>query len=229
MSNAQINPLICIPSCRDIPAVKKLWHEIPYDKWIEKYKLHWPAYVGIKKFFSENTQYTHMIIYADDLEVTPTDIEILLNDVKRSGYETISGYCNIDESQPDTYAIQPMGCDYSRDGPRVDKGAWYMKNEKPVLPTDKTIIEVGHSGFCCQIISRELFNKITIVGKNNEVRGNFDWQFSKECHKLGVPLLVDLRVKLWHRRKEQYDRVKEFKQDLKKQQEGYSFLLKCTT
>ena len=116
----------------------------------------------------------------------------------------------------------PLGCNYQLVGPRADYGAWYMKDKKPILPTDVELLEVGHCGFVCQIITRELFDRVSIIGKNNECRGNFDWQFCKECDELGVPLMVDLSVNMWHRRMDQYDRVKEFKQSMSLQQCGYT-------
>ena len=167
-----------------------------------------------------------MVIQADDLEVEAFQLERLLESLQKYNYETISGYCNVDETHPNIYAIQPLGIDITRKAPNTTFGSWYMKDKRPILPEDEEIIEVGHSGFPCQIITRELFNKVTITGKNDEVRGNFDWNFTKECHELGVPLMVDLSVQMWHRRFEQYDRVKEFKSDLELQKLGYTVLIK---
>jgi len=169
-------------------------------------------------------EYTHFILCPDDLEVNPTNLEILLNDVKCRDIETISGICNIDESQPHTYAIHPLGVDLTSEKPPVTYGSYYMRDKKPILP-DTVFLEVGASGFACQVISRGLMEKLSWIGANNGGTGNFDWQFSKDCHKLGIPIMADLRVKLWHRRQEQWDRVQEFKTNPIKP-EGYSFLLK---
>ncbi len=216
-----IKPLLFMPSPRDIPAVKKLWHEIPYDKFIVKYKQEKQAYALGKEFFLKNTDYTHLIICPDDLEVTPEAVEQLISDVKQFGYETISGYCNLDEVSKDTYAIQPMGRDFSKDKPHTTKESWYSKDN---LPEDD-IIQVGHTGFACQLISRKLFEKLSWIGSSSMGAGNFDWQFSKNCFDLSIPIMVDTRVKLWHRRKEQYDRVNKYKHG-EGFPDGYSFLLK---
>ena len=224
MSQTQsINPLLFMPSPRDIPAVKRLWHILPHDKFIVKYTPQQKACTLGKEFFLKHNEYTHFIICCDDLEVTVDGVQQFLDDIIKYNYETISGICNIDETQPNTYAIQPLGCDYSKPHPVVHKGAWYMKDEKPILPTGKDIIEVGYAGFPCQVISRKLMKQVSWVGASNG--GNFDWQFSKDCHKLGIPIMCDLRVKLWHRRQEQWARVREYKTS--GFPEGYSFLLKA--
>ncbi len=218
----KIKPLIFIPSPRDIPEVKRLWHIIPFDKFIVKYKPHLEAYNLGTEFFRRNTKYTHFIVCADDLEVTPEAINHLLNDIKKFEYETICGICNVDEVSKDTYVVQPLGCDYSRKGPLTTFEAWYHKEDKPKLP-DEDIIEVGYAGFPCQIVSRNLFEKVSWKGATGQ--GNFDWQFAKDCYGLGVPIMCDTRVKLYHRRQQQYDRVNAYKTG-DGFPEGYSFLLK---
>lgn len=222
-----MNPLLAIPSVRDIPDVTKWWPDIPYDKYIVRFKLHREAYMDIKEFFSLHTKYDTLIISADDLETPPDKVKMLLDDLTSLNFETISGYCNLDEGNPDTYAVQPLGaCDYTKDRPNTAKGAWYSKNEKPIFPSNTGFLEVGFEGFCCQVITRKLFNQITLTGKNNEKVGNFDWVFAQECRKLGIPLMIDTNVKLYHRRQEQYEWVQKFKADTELQKHGNSYLIK---
>lgn len=222
-----MRPLFATPSVRDIPDVKKWWPQIPYDKYIVRFKMHREAYIDISDFFTNHTEYTHLIIVADDLEVPPEQLERLFHTMGYWNLQTVSGYCNLDETNHDTYAIQPLGSqDFTRDHPDTTGGRWYSKNKKPILPTDSPLLQIGHGGFCCQIITRELFDKIHLTGKNNEIVGNFDWNFSRECHELGVPLMVDTRVKLWHRRTEQYSWVAKFKANVELQEHGNAYLIK---
>ena len=201
-----------MPSVRDIASVKRLWHKLPYDKFIVKYKLELEAYEEGRKFFLDHKEYTHIVMCADDLEVTPEGLEILLDDVRENGYKTIGGVANLDETNPDTYAVMRLGCVYSKEKP---SGSWYKKDTLP----EESIIEVGHLGFTSQVITRELIEKTEW-----DCIGFFDWFFSKKCKEMDTPIFLDTRVKLWHRRFEQYDRVKEFKANYPN--EGYSFLLK---
>jgi len=222
-----VNPLLFMPSPRDIPDVIKWWDKIPYDKIIEKYRMPLDAYTRAKNFFLENKQYTHFVICPDDLEVTPDAIEQLIDDVEFYNYDVIAGMCNIDEEQPDTYAIQPIHSqDFTQDHPNVTFGSWYMKDKKPILP-DKDIIEVGFAGFPCEMISRRIMNQVTMEGAANDKESNFDWQFTRECYKLKIPIMVDTRVNLYHRRKEQYLEAKAFKNRAIHIDEGRSILLKA--
>ena len=226
MQIQNIRPLLMMPSPRDIPDVVKWWPQIQHDKFVVKYKNQITAYTESKKFFLEHPEYTHIIVCPDDLEVTPEGVKQLLDDIRDFGYQTISGYCNIDESQPDTYAIQPLGTDMTPDHPNTTKGSWYMKDEKPILPLDKFLLQVAHVGFSCQIIERSLFEKVKWIGASGGGLHNFDWQFSKDCQKLDIPIFVDIRVKLWHRRTEQYSQAKAVKNRAYRT-DGYSFLMKA--
>ena len=212
-----MNPLLFIPSPRDIPEVKKTWHEIPYDKFIVKYTPEYEAYQMGKKFFMEHEEYTHLIICPDDLEISKYGIERLMYDAEVLGYETVSGISNIDESRPDLLAIYKTNCQYDL-GPSVGFGDTISRDMLP----DK-LFEVGHAGFCCQIISRKLLEKVSLTGW--ETKGYFDWQFSVECHRLGVKIMCDPLVEGYHRRFQQ--RVSDMKkQSMRDDNIGYTLWLK---
>ena len=218
--------LLAIPSIRDIHEVQVWWHQIKHDKYIVKGKHHRNAYLDIKDYFTRHTEYDTLIISSDDLEITPTAVEMLLDDIRDNSLLTVSGYCNIDETQPDTYAVQPLHSqDFTRNGPDTTRGAWYSKAKKPVFPTDQRLLEVGFEGFCCQVITRKLFDMIDLTGPE-PIKGNFDWNFCRQCHDLKVPIIVDTEVKMYHRRFQQSNRVKEFTQNPATLDHGYSYLLK---
>ena len=184
-----------MPSPRDIPQVKEQWHHLPYDKLIVKYMDERSAYETGKSYFLEHDEYSHFVICPDDLVVTSEGLLTLLASVTRIKCETLSGVCNIDEEQPDTYALQPLGtCDYAREKPDNTFGRFYMGKSDPRLPKDR-ILQVGHSGFACQIISRRLMEQFEFTAD-----GWFDWQFSKICHKLDIPLFADTSVHFYHMR-----------------------------
>ncbi len=200
-----MNPLLFMPSPRDIPQVKKLWSEIKYDKLIIKYKPELTAYNEAQKFFLEHTEYTHIIICPDDIEISKDNIQILIDDVDNYGFKTISGYMNVDESNMNTYAMQ-NNCDFTKEI-TVGKGSWIEE-----LPKE-TIFRVDHSGFQCQIINRYIMQII------NFEDSYLDWQISRLCKELKIPIFIDQRVKLYHRRMEQRDMVKKVR---KGEIEGYT-------
>ncbi len=176
-----------------------------------------------KKFFINNTGYTHLAVMPDDLEVRPENIMQLINDIKDGGYQVIGGMCNIDESQPTVYNIQPLGSNYETPGPPTCKGSWYSDNDKPVL-TGKDIFEVGFNGFALMFIERSVMEQLSFTGATDGGESNFDWNVCRQCHKLGIPIMTDKRVSMYHRRFEQYDEAKAFKKGILHKNEGYEYL-----
>lgn len=202
-----MNPLLFIPSPRDIPAVKRWWHTLPYDRLIAKYKPQNTAYIEAKKFFLKNKQYTHLVILADDLEVQPHHLTTLLADSEN--HPTVSGYCNLAESNPDTYDLQPHA-DLTQDRPHTSHGMFY---DKTTLP-DKPYLTVEHCGSACRVISRELFEQIRFEG--NSTGGWFDWGISQDLKKLDIPNMINLSVFMNHYRETQKPVIDE--------NGGYTFL-----
>jgi len=213
-----MNPLLFMPSPRDIPEVKKTWHIIPYDKFIVKYTPEVEAYQIGRNFFLEHEEYTHFIICPDDLEISTQGVEQLMDDADEFDFPVISGIGNIDESQPDLLAICRKPCQYNL-GPSVGYGEYIKRDE---LPKDD-IFEVGHLGFGCQIIDRDTIEKTTF--QQWEDKGYLDWQFSIECNKLGIQLLVDKRVSGYHRRFQQRLK-KEFKDKMTDMSLSYTIWLR---
>ena len=225
MEKRKINPLLFSPSVRNIPAVLELWEKLPYDHLIEKYKMPLDAYQSARKFFLEHKEYTHIVVMADDLEVRPENIEQLKKDIIEYDYKVIGGICNIDESQPTVYNIQPVGSDYSQDHAPARRGSWYSDEEDVPLP-DENIFEVGFNGFALLFVERSVFEKCSFEGAANGKQSNFDWQLNRECNAMGIPIMTDKRVKMYHRRMEQYDEAKAFKNRMIHIDEGHTVLLK---
>ena len=174
-----------------------------------------PAYSEGRNFFVSHPEYTHFIIIPDDLEVPPESLKILVDDMQFQNLKVISGICNIDEDRPEMYAIQPLGCNFNLPGP--PSHMWYNKENRKhfaqKLPDVEGMLQVGHSGFCCEIIERELFLKVSWIGADVNHVSNFDWQFSHDCKDLGVEIWVDTNVKLWHRRNQQRQEARRVKVD----------------
>lgn len=217
-----VNPLLFSPSPRTIKPVMDLWETLPYDHLIEKFRLPLEAYQNARNFFLDHEEYTHIAVLPDDLEVTKKVIDQLVEDIENYEYQVIGGLCNIDETQPYTYNIQPLGCDYSKDSPAVQKGAWYEADELETMKDD--IIPVGFNGFACVMIERDVMKKLSFRGANNDGGSNMDWQVARECHSMGITEMCDLRCDMWHRRKEQWAEAKAFKNGVIHQNEGESIL-----
>lgn len=218
-----IQPLLFSASVRNIPAVLELWEELPFDHLVEKYKMPLDAYQDAKKFFMQNKGYTHIFVMADDLEVRPKDVIQLMKDIDKFSYPVIGGMCNIDESQKTVYNIQPWGCNYKQDFPQVSKGSWFSETENPILP-DKDIFKVGFNGFALLAIERSIVEQCSFSGSSNEGQSNMDWQLNRECAKLGVDVMTDKRVNMYHRRMEQHNEARAFKNKCVHVNESHEFL-----
>ena len=182
-----------MPSPRDIPRVKQAWSKLNYDKLIVKYKPQWEAYAEAREFFLNHKEYTHLVICADDLVIELDDLDILLEWAEL--YNVMDGVCGIDESQPNTLAIQPIGCNLSGNQPDLQKGAWIERKD-----TESNYQQVGHSGAACRVIDRETFELITFTGGNPNRDGWFDFGMTKELTKLGIPIMVNTSVYMDHLR-----------------------------
>ena len=200
-----------MPSPRDIPQVKKSWNDLPFDKYIVKYTPELQAYTIFKEFFLKHKEYSHFAVCPDDLELNKDMVIQLWSAVKQYDYPVLSGYGNIDETQPTVYAIQQNMAD--TESPPASAGSFIERDNMP----KERFFKVKHSGFGCQIIRRDVFEKVSWLGSCNEGRGNFDWQFSKECYKLGIPLMIDSNARFYHRRFQEKNRIIR--------SGGYSFLI----
>ena len=194
-----MNPLLFMPSPRDIPQVKQAWTKLPYDKFIVKYKNQKEAYAEGREFFLQHEEYDYIVICADDLVIQPEDLETLLKDVQEFKFKQLDGICPLDETMPEFYACQPLGCDVSGNQPQMGYGCWYMKETIP----DDTYLRVGHSGAVCRVIERELFTKLTFTGGNDTKDGWFDFGMTKEMNELKVPIMVNTTVLMEHLRNAQ--------------------------
>src|SRR5215216_1474434 len=107
-----INPLIVIPSPRDLPLVKDALDKITeYDKLWVKYSPEYITYPRIRLEFLKNRyKYTHLVICPDDLLIDDkAKLELLFKDYESFPEHELdkiimSGYCNVNTSENSKYA-----------------------------------------------------------------------------------------------------------------------------
>jgi hypothetical protein len=221
------NPLLFCPSPRDIPEVRATWDALPYDKYVVKKRLEPRAYQDGRNYFLRNKEYTHLVVCPDDMEVSKDSFYQLLWDIVEYDYPTIAGLSNIDEDRPTVYSAKPKKfMNYSLDHTPATKGSLYSRIKETYLPKDP-IFEAGFSGFACQIIRRDLMEKVSFTGSCNNGTGCMDWKFTQECHKLGIKQMVDQRAFFFHRRRAQYREVMAWKKGPHTPDEGSEYLIKA--
>jgi hypothetical protein len=222
--NYNFNPLIAIPSPRDIAAVKEALDSIQiYDKlWIKYSPEHITYPLMRHQFLNHKSQhYTHLVICPDDLLIHRTDLDILFYDyenvleTEEERQNTIlSGYCNVDTSNYSKYA-NVTRFDVDPDRSKRSDYKWISLKEMEKIEQDAAtsaqknkfhrdyLIDVKFAGFPLFIIPRNIIENIEF--RNDSHTGKFDDQgccvdvmFCHDVIKKGYKILVDCRVQLEH-------------------------------
>lgn len=199
-----INPLIVIPSPRDLQLVKDALDKITeYDKLWVKYSPEYVTYPIIRDEFLKNRyKYTHLVICPDDLLIDDkAKLELLLEDAKKLGDKAIvSGYCNVDTSENSKYAnVTQYDVTNERHG-RIYQ--WFTLQELENKTSD-FLIPVKFSGFALMVIPRSAIEQIPF--RNDSSTGMFDALgcctdvvFCNDAIEKGYKIYVDSRVRLQH-------------------------------
>ncbi len=199
-------PLICVPSPRDIPIIKKALHSIEeYDKLWIKYSPEHISYPIMRNEFLKNDhrKYTHLVICPDDLLIDDKNkLKLLLDDAQKLGDKAIlSGYCNVDTTDNAIYANVTQ---YDVSSERPDRTyEWLTLEELESRNKSNFLIEVKFSGFALMVIPRSAVEQIPF--RNDSSSGKFDnngccvdVMFCNDALKKGYKLFVDTRVRLQH-------------------------------
>lgn len=189
-----MNPLLCIPSPRDIGDFAKSLRKLDqYDQYIVKYHRSPEAYEQIQKFFLANKVYDRMVIIPDDLIVDKSELNILLMNSDSRPNSVISGICNFDAwnnrekycfSIPGAYGIYPT---------KLGLGEYFSKYKVQFVDH---LVKVEFNGFACPVIPRDIVKKIPF--RHDANGSGVDINFCRDCLDNGIELLVEYRVKLKH-------------------------------
>ena len=190
------NPLICVPSPRDIPEVHTALNELSYDKFIVKYHRASEAYSKIRRFFLSHKEYDILVNFADDLIVHPEGLEQLLEYHKvflTSGANaTISGICNFDMwKNSDKYCFKLEG---HSDFPPIEGFDEYIEKYQDL--GIHPYYSVDFNAFACMVTPRWIIEKIPF--RFDEYEAGVDQYFAEDCKKEGIKLYVDTSVRFQH-------------------------------
>ncbi len=199
-----INPLICVPSPRDIKVVIETFNELKYDKlWVKYFFDELLAYKIMRNFFLEHKEYTHLVIAPDDLLTPPNTVEKLVNDAKK--YDVISGICNFNCDSFETFDTD-LAIDYYHNLGReyllkndVPHYKYYIKQKdfrKSKKPTKeyKGIKRVAFQGFALTFISRKIVEQVPFQTRGRGI----DSCFSADLLLKGIEQYVDFDARSLH-------------------------------
>lgn len=200
-----MNPLIFIPSPRDIPEFNEATSKLNYDKyWVKYHRPEIYAYIEAQSFFLAHKEYSHLVILPDDLIVTKEDIDKLLKHAQRNNIHIVSGFCNIDTTDLKDFAnicIKPVHA--LRDKRQY---TWMHFNEFSKFATQnkdpRGLIKVQFSGFPLMVISRTVLEKVHFRNDSKcglEKNGCcLDVTFCFDAINEGFDIFVDPAIRLLH-------------------------------
>jgi hypothetical protein len=192
---------MCTAGVRWFPLCKYWIDQIIFlDKLLVKYYDHEEAFSIIRNFFLEHKEYTHLLIYAEDVLATPDAVKLLIKDAEEYNYPVVTGWFNFDFKR-DWTAISTK--DLSRE--RIVLAEQYnFLRPVDMLFYDSPFILVTFTGMPLIIIRRDVVEKVTfkpysythdkILGTYMKRGTMFDLQFCLECKQLGIPIVLDKRV-----------------------------------
>lgn len=200
-----MNPIIIIFSPRDIPiAIQKINEIKGYDKfWIKYYYPVQHACAEANKFIFSHPEYTHIILYIDDLIVEPHHIQTLIDAVEKYNFPVLAGYSNFDNddmSHLTTICLEPVQIE-------IKGRTWPVISFDEVKKIKKRFLKVKWNGITIPVIKREVLEKIG--GFEDDARLNnlpyatgdsSDVAFCYELNRNKIPIYVDLSVRVQHLR-----------------------------
>jgi len=212
-----MNPLIFIPSPRDLEEFKEATSKLKYDKIWLKYYNEDDAYRLGRDWFLQHPQYTHFIILPDDLIVTQKDLFNLVVDTDISK-GIVSGWCrntirkNIYwKGEPETedmadscISIECLPPDPPNQGTYDKYHFMSLKSIREAMYQGFTHIPVKYAGFPPTIIPRDIVNKIPFRTSSGCCT---DSCFSLDLAKNKIDQICDLRVRTYHF-DDTYDKIK---------------------
>ena len=211
-----MNPLIFIPSPRDLEEFKEATSKIKGDKLWLKYHNEDDAYRLGRDWFLQHTQYTHFVILPDDLIVTQEHFDRLSEDAKE--YDVISGWCRNTirknkywkgdaerEDEADScISIKSLPPDPPYQGIYEQFHFLSLKDIELFVNHGATVRFVKYAGFPPTFIARKIVEKVPF---RTSYGCCTDSCFSLDLAKHKITQYCDLRVRTRHF-DDTYDKIK---------------------
>jgi hypothetical protein len=195
-----VHPLFAIMSPRDIKFVKEGLDKIDYiDKIFVKYFNAVDALKKMYEYFLSHKEYTHIIIHSDDAVPNYEYIAMLIADVKKYRFKSLSGIVLMDYFTQDnrvSVTIKPV------------YGLHYLvRDSYACIPYEfinlKGIIRVWFQGFALTMLSRDIVEQVAklmwTIPEHTAYDLPYDVILAVICHDyLHISQHVDLRAWYWH-------------------------------
>jgi len=201
----KINPLLCIPSPRDIREVYEELKNTGYDRLYAKYYPEKTAYNLLRDYFLDHEEYTHLVICPDDLIIKKQHIDKLIQDLGND-YPVLSGVCNVDQGTNKDFLNITFNLPHpKRTVPERNVVGWRHYHWVHKDQTfDPDILPFWFSGFAAMFLRRDVVKRYKFIddarqnGTPSLVTGAIDVMFANVCAIEKIPQMVDTTVRMEH-------------------------------
>lgn len=214
----KVNPLIGVLNPRELTEFKNCIDKITnVDKLFIKYFTpESDAYYSLRLWFLMHPEYSHLIICPDDITFTPEHINMLIEGIEKFNFPVLTGYANLDLSNPDLYSVGLEG-EYIERSHRQYK----LLTKAKMFNPDGTCklgryFQCKWAGFGFTTIRRDIVERIPFEddARFNGMRYGtaccVDTVFSYQCNIKGIPMFCDSKVKITHLREGKRSLMRSF-------------------
>lgn len=197
------NPLIGLPSPRDIPEFLEAFAKVKCHKFWAKYYTEQVAYEHIRDYFLANTEYTHLIILPDDEIITQAHLDKLMSEIEKNDYPILCGVMMVNresifdgQTNISTTTLPP-----------IDRGRRIYDlmtlKEWESYPEPKPVVKIAYQGFPMLVIRRDVVEKIPFRDDRSHratatVGCCVDLMFCLDATAAGYEMYADLSVFVTH-------------------------------
>jgi len=198
-----VNPLMATCGVRWLPLCEYWIMKVDFlDKLLVKYFPHEVALKIVQDFFLESPQnYTHLLIYAEDVITTPDCIKLLIEDAVKYGFDVVSAWFNYDFKMNWVSLTKKDLSDLNITSPHQ----YEFMNPLDMLNFEDPFMEVFFQGMGLTLIKRSVLEKVKLYKPykyiEDEVLGRrmtrgimFDVSFALQLKELGIKQYVDRRA-----------------------------------
>jgi len=192
----------------NIPRVEYQNQFLPCDRLYVRFVLEWNAYQIMRNYFLQHQEYTHLVLATDDIIVYEKDIKRLQQDLEINDFPVLAGVMNVDQGDEIFLAITQILMTKQRD---IRKPVWIKREDLFDYPNIFTVAFNGFSLIALRrdIVDRQNFDADKVFQGFPPHRGaSLDVVFAHWCAVNKIPIRVDKRIMLTHKRKAGQIRVK---------------------
>lgn len=207
-----LNVLGVTMGCRDF-RITRYWRDQinQIDRLEIKNYLFEDAHQIARNYFLSHPEYSHLLVIAEDVVVTPDHVALILEDYEKTHYPVIGGVINIAFKN----ALLAFNKRDMR-GVRVRRTLDYQMGTLIDVLSDRfdyPFQKVFFQGKALMLVTREVMEKVSFgpytywvhprmrrkLGTYAPKKGTmFDLKFALECADLDIPVFVDLRLLMFH-------------------------------